>query len=125
VAAFSAGNFGPGAVEIYLEAIKDRTPAEARIIFRRIIEAMTKTCLLYGIPKMLNAFYPLMAAVPGPEYFDTENIREDITNPLDTAERAYALFRHVYRDEAAGAVEPYKHAPVLSTTQIDHIPNSL
>ena len=55
-----------------------------------------------------------MKAVPGEEYFDTENPRADITNPLDTAERGYKLFNHVYRDEAAGALEPYKHTPSLS-----------
>jgi hypothetical protein len=114
VCAFAAGNFGPGAVEIYKEAIRGRSAADARIVFRRIVETLQKTCLLYGIPKMLNVFYPLMKAVPGEEYIDTENIRADITNPLDTADRGMKLFHHVYRDEAPGALEPYKYTPALS-----------
>lgn len=62
---------------------------------------------------MLNAFYPLSEAIPGEEYVDLVNPRENIKNPLDTTERGMKLFRNVYRDQTDKLLEPYKIAPEL------------
>ena len=86
-------------------------------------EAMAKTCMLYGIPKMLNAFYPLAKAIPGPEYVDHENPRGSIINPFDCTQRGLDLFRNVYREDADSALEPYKIAPELCTLLTSRISN--
>jgi hypothetical protein len=108
-----ASNFGLGVVQVYLVAIEGRSPSEARIILRRIKESLLKCCYLFGIPRMLNAFYPLSEAIPGEEYVDLVNPRENIKNPLDTTERGMKLFRNVYRDQTDKLLEPYKIAPEL------------
>ena len=100
-------------VEVYKAAIEGRTPAEARIVLRRIKESMAKGCMLFGIPKMLNAFYPLAKSIPGPEYVDHENPRANVKNPFDCTERGLELFRNVYRDETDGVLKPYEVAPEL------------
>lgn len=69
---------------------------------------------------MLNAFYPMVKAIPGEEYVDDQpNPRATIANPFDTNERGMDLFRNVYRDEADGALEPYRVAPELSNPPYD------
>jgi hypothetical protein len=68
---------------------------------------------------MLNAFYPLMKAIPGEDYLDHLNVRKDVKNPFDMADRGLELFRKVYRDEADGALKPYDSAPELSIPMID------
>jgi hypothetical protein len=83
-------------------------------VFRRLKETLLKICCLVGIPRTLNAFYPLSQAIPGDEYIDYTNIRENIKNPFDTTERGMKLFRNIYRDETDKYLEPYKIAPDLS-----------
>lgn len=100
-------------VEVYKAAIQGRTPAEARIVLRRIKESMAKGCMLFGIPKMLNAFYPLAKSIPGPEYVDHENPRANVKNPFDCTKRGLELFRNVYRDETDDVLKPYEVAPEL------------
>jgi hypothetical protein len=71
--------------------------------------------MLYGVPRMLNAFYPLSKAIPGKEYIDLENVRASVKNPFDTIPRGMKLFRNIYRDETDELLAPYDIAPELST----------
>jgi hypothetical protein len=77
-------------------------------------EALLKGCMLFGIPRMLNAFYPLAKVIPGDEYVDLVNVREGVKNPFDMKQRGMDVFRNIYRDEMEGSLEPYKIAPELS-----------
>lgn len=113
--AFTAANYGPGVSQVYLTAIEGRAPDEARIILRRIKEALLKGCMLFGVPKMLNAFYPLAKVIPGEEYVDLLNVREDVKNPLDMTDRGLAVFKNIYREDYEPNLEPYKIAPEIST----------
>jgi hypothetical protein len=70
--------------------------------------------MLFGVPRMLNSFYPLAKAIPGEEYVDPVDVREGVTNPMDLADRGLKVFRNVYRDETDGILEPYRIAPELS-----------
>lgn len=113
--AFAAANFGLGVTQVYLTAIEGQSPAEARITLRRIRESLLKGCMLFGVPRMLNSFYPLAKAIPGEEYIDPVDVREGVTNPMDLADRGLKVFRNVYRDETDGILEPYRIAPELSS----------
>jgi hypothetical protein len=94
-------------------AIEGRTTEEARIVLRRIKESLLKTCMLYGVPRMLNAFYPLTKVIPGKEYVDLENPRANVKNPLDTIPRGMKLFRNIYREETDEYLAPYDIAPEI------------
>ena len=83
-------------------------------------ESLLKACLLFGIPRMLNCFYPLVELIQakGDEYFDRTYPRADIKNPWDTTERGMKLFRNVYRDQTDDLIAPYEHFPELSRSPL-------
>lgn len=53
-----------------------------------------------GIPRMLNAYFPLMAAIPDEESWDHHVVRKDIKNPYssDVIDRGTAYMRQVFGD---------------------------
>ena len=58
-----------------------------RLILRRIKEALLKTSVVYGLPRLLNGFYPLIKSIPDEESQDYEAVRHDLKNPYDLRER--------------------------------------
>jgi len=62
---------------------------------------------------MLNAFYPLAEAIPGEEYIDRVNVRENVKNPFDMIPRGLALFQNIYREDTEPSLKPYEIAPEL------------
>lgn len=111
--AFTSANTPSAVPLVYLHAIapfsKD-APAR-RLVLRRIKEALIKGCLLFGIPRTLNAFYALVKVLPkddGEESVDTEIVRKEIANPLDAkvVERGLSYFENIYRKDMPAILEP-------------------
>ncbi|KAI5796605.1 hypothetical protein EDC01DRAFT_652040 [Geopyxis carbonaria] len=70
-AAFAAANEPQRVTDIYKTACALRTVAERRVIFRRIRETLLKSTMLIGLPRMLNAYFPLAAHVLATEGAET------------------------------------------------------
>jgi hypothetical protein len=61
-----------------------------------LIEALINGAFVYGDPRLLNAFYPLVEAIPDLESVDTVEVRKDIQNPYDMKERGEVYMRRVF-----------------------------
>ncbi|OIW28608.1 hypothetical protein CONLIGDRAFT_632882 [Coniochaeta ligniaria NRRL 30616] len=73
-------------------------------------EALLKTGIIYGIPRLINAFRSLITAIPSPESNETVSIRSHIRVPADTDERGLAYMRNIFRadlDPFLGTMEAY------------------
>ncbi|KAI9736167.1 MAG: hypothetical protein M1834_001052 [Cirrosporium novae-zelandiae] len=102
--ALASSNAGPAVPHLY-SAITAGQPAEKRReILRRILEGLMKGLMLYGVPRTLNAFYPLAADILKDEELlalspePVLNVRKDVKNPLDLTERGMQYFRNIYRN---------------------------
>ncbi|KAH7024548.1 uncharacterized protein B0I36DRAFT_415976 [Microdochium trichocladiopsis] len=60
-------------------------------------EALLKTGIIYGIPRVINAYRALIRAIPSPQSNETSSIRAHITNPSDTDARGEAYMRGIFR----------------------------
>lgn len=60
-------------------------------------EGLLKTGIIYGIPRVINAYRALIKALPSPESNETESIRQHISVPADTDERGEAYMRNIFR----------------------------
>lgn len=60
-------------------------------------EALLKTGIIYGIPRVINAFRSLITAIPSPESNETTSIRSHIRVPADTDERGLVYMRNIFR----------------------------
>lgn len=124
----ASSNAGPWVPQLYTTATFGLPPAEGRAVLRRILESILKGATLYGIPRMLNAFYPLAALVAkDEEMLQLEDgapvlaLRQsqDYVNPLVHTERGLRYFRNVYRDEMERILAPMDRiAPDIRELQL-------
>jgi len=81
--------------EVYKAAVEGRSDDEGKIIFGRITEALVKGVWIFGMPRMLNAFYPLEPEV-NRAHVPEHTPRENMKNPLDYTERGLKQFRTIW-----------------------------
>lgn len=81
-----------------------------------------KTGIIYGIPRVINAFRALIKALPSPESNETSSIRNHISVPAETDERGEAYMRNVFQadlDPFLGTMD--KYWPDLRTLVVTYI----
>lgn len=121
----ASSNAGPWVPALYSTVCENKTPVERRNILRRILESLLKSSLLFGIPRMLNAFYPLanlamkdtemLALDDGAPVLSLRHSQEDF-NPLASTDRGMDYFRNIYREDTDRILEPMDRlAPDIST----------
>lgn len=98
--AFAAANQGQYVADVYRRAIsicpKDDYEHQKRVL-RRIKESIIKTGIIYGIPRVINAFRALMKALPSPEANEIESSRLHIEKPSILDERGIEYMRNIFR----------------------------
>jgi alkylhydroperoxidase/carboxymuconolactone decarboxylase family protein YurZ len=123
--AFAAANQGKYVAHIYKAAItqygSEDFPSH-RCVLRRIKEALLKTGIIYGIPRVINAFRALIKALPNEESNETDSCRLHIERPADTDERGIEYMRNIFRAD----LEPFldtmaKYWPDLRTLVVTTI----
>lgn len=60
-------------------------------------EALLKTSVIYGIPRVINAFRALITAIPTPEANETSSIRSHKKVPAELDERGLTYMRNIFR----------------------------
>lgn len=85
-------------------------------------EGLLKTGIIYGIPRVINAFRSLIKALPSPESNETSSIRNDILVPSDTDQRGEDYMRNIFRAD----LDPFlatmdKYWPDLRTLVVTYI----
>ena len=73
-----------------------RNERDTDVVFK---EGLLKTGIIYGIPRVINAFRALIKALPSPESNETTSIRNHINVPASTNERGEAYMRNIFRDD--------------------------
>lgn len=78
--------------------------------------------MIYGIPRVINAFRALIKALPSPESNDTSSIRNHIQVPATTNERGEAYMRNIFRADLDPFLESMDtHWPDLRTLVVTYI----
>ncbi|KAJ3536019.1 hypothetical protein NM208_g6899 [Fusarium decemcellulare] len=121
---FAASNKGQYVADVFTEAISLRLDdiEYHRHVLKRIKEGLLKTGIIYGIPRVINAFRALIKALPSDESNDTSSIRNHITVPAETDDRGIAYMRNIFRadlDPFLGSMD--KHWPDLRTLVVTYI----
>ncbi|PGH17416.1 hypothetical protein AJ80_04786 [Polytolypa hystricis UAMH7299] len=118
---FAASNNGQYVADVFKDAIRNR---EGDFIYHRhrSIEGLLKTGIIYGIPRVINAFRALVNALPSPESNEISSIRDHIEVPAETNERGEAYMRNIFRAD----LDPFlasmdKYWPDLRTLVVTHI----
>ncbi|OAA57616.1 hypothetical protein SPI_07275 [Niveomyces insectorum RCEF 264] len=97
---FAACNQGGYVADVYRTAIQAR-PADdvefQRHVLKRMKEAILKTGIIFGIPRVINAFRALIKALPSPAANETASVRNHIAVPADTDARGLAYMRNIFR----------------------------
>ena len=62
----------------------------------RILESLLKTGVIMSVPRLLNAFFPLIKAIPDEDSVDNAVVRKDIKNPYDMADRGENYMKAVF-----------------------------
>jgi hypothetical protein len=70
-----------------------------------MIEALLKTGIIFGIPRVINAFRALITAIPSPASNEASSIRNHIAVPRDTNERGVEYMRNIFRAD----LDPFLH----------------
>jgi hypothetical protein len=65
----------------------------------RLIESLLKTGIIYGIPRLINAFRFLTTAIPSPDSNEISSIRNHIATPSSTDERGLDYMRNIFRSD--------------------------
>jgi hypothetical protein len=60
------------------------------------LEALLKTGVIMSVPRLLNAFFPLVKAIPDEDSVDYEVVRKYIKNPFDLTERGSNYMKDVF-----------------------------
>ncbi|CAM1505009.1 Fc.00g106460.m01.CDS01 [Cosmosporella sp. VM-42] len=96
---FAASNKGQYVADVFKEAIKDRQDdfEYHKHVLKRIKEGLLKTGIIYGIPRVINAFRALIKALPSPESNETSSIRNHISVPAETGKRGEEYMRNIFR----------------------------
>ncbi|KAH7024007.1 hypothetical protein EDB80DRAFT_808183 [Ilyonectria destructans] len=121
---FAASNKGCYVADVFTQAISSRPEDHEyhRNVLKRIKEGLLKTGIIYGIPRVINAFRALVKAIPSPESNETSSIRNTITVPTDTDERGLEYMRNIFRadlDPFLGTMD--KYWPDLRTLVVTYI----
>ncbi|KAH6999064.1 hypothetical protein BKA56DRAFT_608573 [Ilyonectria sp. MPI-CAGE-AT-0026] len=121
---FAASNKGCYVADVFTQAISSRQEDHEyhRHVLKRIKEGLLKTGIIYGIPRVINAFRALVKAIPSPKSNETSSIRNTITVPADTDERGLEYMRNIFRadlDPFLGTME--KYWPDLRTLVVTYI----
>ncbi|CAK7207429.1 hypothetical protein SEUCBS139899_010239 [Sporothrix eucalyptigena] len=97
--AFAASNQGGYVADVYRTAIQAHHDdvEYQRNVLKRIKESLIKTSVIYGIPRVINAFRALVKALPSPEANETSSVRIHIEKPAETDERGIAYMRNIFR----------------------------
>jgi hypothetical protein len=69
-------------------------------------EALLKGTLVFGIPRVLNAFNALAKVIPDEESVDREVVRANVTNPFDLTARGLTYFENLYGKDMSALLEP-------------------
>ncbi|KAH8670334.1 hypothetical protein BGZ60DRAFT_538003 [Tricladium varicosporioides] len=99
--AFTASGQGPLVAEVYKAAISQASDDEARrLILRRIKESLITSTFIFGVPRLLNAFFPLINSLPSPSLNDNTNFRSfsQIPSFSSVSSRGEAYMRVVFGD---------------------------
>ncbi|KAK1771565.1 hypothetical protein QBC33DRAFT_554727 [Phialemonium atrogriseum] len=92
---FAACNQGKYVADVFTTAIR---PHQADVEFhKRVLQSLIKTSIIYGIPRVINAFRALITVIPGPDSNETTSSRNHIQVPADTDERGLAYMRNIFR----------------------------
>ncbi|KGO52233.1 hypothetical protein PEX1_032880 [Penicillium expansum] len=124
--AYASANAGPQVTEVYKVAIANTTSAaERRHILQRILETLIKGTMLYGVPRLLNSFYPLVSYVEkeglleGTSPEPVLDVRKNMANPFDLQERGLKYFQNIYRDDMDKIFAPmHKFAPDIKQLSV-------
>ena len=75
------------------------SPVEVKLrgAHAKLIEGLLKTGIIYGIPRVINAFRALIKALPSPESNEITSVRDHIQVPTSTDERGEAYMRNIFR----------------------------
>lgn len=91
-------------------------------VLRRIKESLLKTGIIYGIPRVINAFRSLIKAIPSTESNETSSIRNYIKVPSDTDGRGLTYMRNIFRADLDPFLEGMdKYWPDLRTLVVTYI----
>jgi len=96
----TAAGQGPLVKQLYLDAIAPfSNDAEARrLILRRIKESLITSSFIFGMPRLLNAFFPLVNAIPDDASRDNTNLRTTIPSFSAVYQRGEDYMRRVFGD---------------------------
>ncbi|KAF4636424.1 hypothetical protein G7Y89_g1664 [Cudoniella acicularis] len=81
---FAASGQGPLVAEVYKAAIAQHSSDDEarRLILRRIkVESLITSSFIFGVPRLLNAFFPLIHALPSPHLNDNTTLRSYSQTP--------------------------------------------
>jgi hypothetical protein len=99
--AFAAANQGQYVGDVYRQAIsayREDDYAQHRRILRRIKESILKTGIIYGIPRVINAFRALIQSLPDPNASnEIESTRLQIKEPASLDQRGIEYMRNIFR----------------------------
>ncbi|KPM41138.1 hypothetical protein AK830_g5381 [Neonectria ditissima] len=117
-------NKGQYVASVFTQAISSHPEDHAyhRHVLKRIKEALLKTGIIYGIPRVINAFRALVKAIPSPESNETSSVRAHIAVPADTDARGLEYMRNIFRadlDPFLGTMDAYW--PDLRTLVVTYI----
>ena len=111
--AFAAANQGQFVGDVYRQAISVCTGddyAQHRRILRRIKESILKTGIIYGIPRVINAFRALIRALPDPDASnEVESTRLHIKEPASLDQRGIEYMRNIFRADMVGLSHSARH----------------
>ncbi|KAK7408049.1 hypothetical protein QQX98_009764 [Neonectria punicea] len=121
---FAASNRGQYVADVFAQTISSRRDDHVyhRHVLKRIKEALLKTGIIYGIPRVINAFRALVKAIPSPESSETSSTRAHIAVPAETDARGLEYMRNIFRadlDPFLGAMDTYW--PDLRTLVVTYI----
>ncbi|GAB7356843.1 hypothetical protein MBLNU459_g7717t1 [Dothideomycetes sp. NU459] len=127
--ALACSNAGSWVPNVYQIATEGLSAVERRKVLGRMFESLLKGAPLYGIPRLLNAFYPLAKAVGADDEMlaledgaPVLSLRqsESYRNMLDHTERGMKYFRNIYREETDAILEPmYRLAPDIKQFSVN------
>ncbi|KAF2422864.1 hypothetical protein EJ08DRAFT_725274, partial [Tothia fuscella] len=60
-------------------------------------ESILKTGIIYGIPRVINAFRALISVIPSPASNEISSVRNHIRDPSTTDERGIEYMRNIFR----------------------------
>lgn len=98
--AFAAANQGRFVADVYCKAISlhhETDHEQQRRILRRIKESLLKTGIIYGIPRLTNAFRTLIAVLPSPKANEIGSSRIDIESPGFHDDPGLQYMRNIFR----------------------------